>query len=149
MKHGAQAILFSIVLVIVFVSGCVSTPTNTKPAVEAYDQVLVGDSVKVQSIISDGPGWMTIHIDTNGGPGEVIGYAHVPNGLSENVMVKIDVAKRTPYLYAMLHTDKGQAGVYEFPGPDVPVMDGNNIVMKKFALNEPGDAYDSPDNSGM
>ena len=34
----------------------------------------------------------------------------------------------------MLHLDAGKIGAYEFPGPDVPVKSGSEIVMKRITL---------------
>ncbi len=50
--------------------------------------------------------------------------------------VKIDPAKATPYLWAMLHSDLGVVGKYEYPGADVPVVIAGKVVMKEFELNE-------------
>ncbi|UCF98119.1 MAG: cupredoxin domain-containing protein [Spirochaetaceae bacterium] len=37
----------------------------------------------------------------------------------------------------MLHKDAGTVRVYEFPGPDVPIRIGENIVMSSFQVSEP------------
>jgi hypothetical protein len=34
----------------------------------------------------------------------------------------------------MLHTDAGEAGTYEFPGADVPVQAGGQVVVMAFAV---------------
>jgi hypothetical protein len=67
-------------------------------------------------VVSDGPGWIVIHIEAAGATAPVIGWTAVKDGLTRNLAVKIDAAKATPVLYAMLHTDAGKVGTYEFPG---------------------------------
>ncbi len=37
----------------------------------------------------------------------------------------------------MLHVDKGQPGVYEFPGPDVPTQENGQVVMVGFTVDIP------------
>ena len=54
------------------------------------------------------------------------------DGLTRMLKVKINAAKATPILFAMLHTDAGVVGKYEFPGPDVPVMVDEKMVSPGF-----------------
>ena len=55
----------------------------------------------------------------------MIGLAPVHIGVNPNVIVKINRALVTETLNALLHVDAGQRGVYEFPGPDAPVIVSN------------------------
>ena len=101
------------------------------PSVTVRDQT-VNSSVVVQRVVSGGPGWIVIHADANGSPGPVIGYTAVKEGVNTNVKVRIDAAKTTPVLYAMLHVDAGEIGKYEFPGADVPVKTNGKMVSPAF-----------------
>jgi plastocyanin len=104
-------------------------PPSAVPSVTVSDQDAAGGTVTIDSITATGPSWIVIHIQQNGGPGPVIGYAAVPAGESRNVVVQIDIADATPVLYAMLHVDAGTVGTYEFPGPDAPVAgDHTNVA---------------------
>ena len=96
------------------------------------NQKIKGSTVMINEVLSNGPGWLVIHADSKGAPGPVIGYAAVPDGLTRELSVKINVSKATPILYAMLHTDAGVVGKYEFPGPDVPVMVDEKMVSPPF-----------------
>jgi plastocyanin len=90
------------------------------------DQPIIDGMVTVQSAHTDTPGWIVVHADADGRPGQVLGFAYIPDGTSENVMVPVALEAATERLFAMLHIDEGEAEVYEFPGPDGPVMlDGN------------------------
>lgn len=111
-------------------AGC-SKPT---PAVTVSDQADNNDTVTIAKVVSNGPGWIVIHREAAGAPGPVIGYAAVKNGENDNVVVKIDSYSGTPTLYAMLHTDVGKVGTYEFPGPDVPVMVSGAMVSPAFKV---------------
>ncbi|HTP57675.1 MAG TPA: hypothetical protein VMM82_02090 [Spirochaetia bacterium] len=108
------------------------TVTDLDPRVSVKDQTVMGSSVTIAEVLSNGPGWLVIHADAKGSPGPVIGYAMVKEGLSRDLMVKINSSKATPVLYAMLHTDAGKVGTYEFPGPDIPVMVDGNMVSPPF-----------------
>ncbi len=76
-----------------------------------------------------------IHADNNGQPGTVIGHAAVQDGVNKDVQVQIDTAQATPTLYAMLHTDAGAVGTYEFPGPDAPVQVNGQTVVQPFNVS--------------
>ncbi len=68
----------------------------------------------VDRVVSEGPGWLVIHADANGKPGPVIGYATAADGLTRNLIVRLD------------------AGTYEFPGADVPAMVDGAMVRPGF-----------------
>jgi plastocyanin len=109
------------------------TPAAAKaaamPSVSVADQPIEDDTVTVAKVVSNGPGWIVIHADKNGAPGPVLGYAPVKDGDNTDVAVKLAAEGRTETLYAMLHTDAGKVGTYEFPGADGPVaMDGKVIT---------------------
>jgi hypothetical protein len=120
----------------VMVKGAMVSPpfkvTDLDPRVVVKDQSIKDGAVSIEEVLSNGPGWLVIHADSKGAPGPVIGYAAAPDGLSLNLAVKIDVKKATPTLYAMLHTDAGKVGTYEFPGADVPVMVDGKMVSPPF-----------------
>lgn len=109
------------------------TPAPT-PSVTVADQEVVDGKITVAEVVSAGPGWIVIHTDDGGKPGPVIGYAAVADGVNTDVVVEIDVKAATPTLYAMLHTDAGAVGQYEFPGADAPVLVDGAMVMPAFAV---------------
>lgn len=108
------------------------------PSVVAEDQDSDGLMVTVRSVRAAQSGWMVIHLDQEGRPGPVLGQTAIPTGDTDNVIVFLedDIAGETT-LWAMLHIDAGQAGVYEFPGPDVPARVGDDIVMTSFVVTAP------------
>ena len=102
---------------------------------------LIGDddSVTVARVVAVQPGWVVIHRDDGGAPGAVIGHAAVDAGVSNNVVVPVDAGQATSTLHAMLHVDDGEAGVYEFPGADVPVTANGDVVVRPFEI-QPAEA---------
>ncbi len=99
------------------------------PSVTVADQPIVDGSVTVAKVVAAQDGWMVIHAQKDGGIGPVIGHAPVSSGENTNVTVAIDTDAATDTLYAMLHVDEGEKGVYEFPGPDGPVVvDGKPLA---------------------
>ena len=109
--------------------------TNSAPYVTAEDQPIIDGTVWVAAAI-DGPGWVAIHAEADGKPGPVIGYAQIPGGEWKDLKIAIDKSQATPKLFAMLHIDAGAAGTYEFPGDDVPIKDGDMIVMVPFEITK-------------
>ncbi|MGD2058700.1 MAG: hypothetical protein PVF85_01395 [Anaerolineales bacterium] len=104
-------------------------------AVDVSDQDIMGGRVVIDRVVSDGPGWVVIHITADGSPGPIIGYAMVEPGETTDLAVDIDAERATEQLFAMLHVDAGQGGVFEFPdGPDVPATQDNAIVNTPFTV---------------
>jgi hypothetical protein len=74
----------------------------------------------------------------------VIGYRAINPGMNYNIVIEIDTTRATPTLFAMLHTDDCEAGVYEFgavQGCDGPVRVNDAVVTPPFsvALIDAGD----------
>lgn len=115
-------------------------PEGLTPSVKVSDQAISNGTVTVEQVTSPGPGWIVIHVNSSGAPGPIIGWAQVKTGVNNNVPVTIDTSKATPVLYAMLHTDAGAVGTYEFPGPDTPVMLNGQMVSPAFGVTGGGGA---------
>lgn len=107
---------------------------QTTPSVTVSDQPIVNNTVTVDQVVSNGPGWIVIHADDNGSPGTVLGHAAVSDGENTNVVAELATEGRTEMLWAMLHEDTGTVGTYEFPGGDPPVTVDGNIVMQSFTI---------------
>jgi plastocyanin/anti-sigma-K factor RskA len=59
---------------------------------------------------------------------------NAPGAAGILVVVAIDTSKATATLYAMLHTDAGTVGTYEFPEPDAPVQGDASQVNPPFQV---------------
>ena len=140
----ARWLAIAAVLVAAFLVLGPSAWAQVTPSVTVADQAVSGGTVTIGQVVSSGPGWLVVHIDANGSPGPVIGYATVPDGLTRNLSVKIDPAKATPVLYAMLHADAGTVGTYEFPGADKPVMVEGKMVSPAFSSTALGVSASAP-----
>jgi hypothetical protein len=104
---------------------------STVPTVVAEDQIVLdGENlpadlsvpapptstapyVNVWAVLSAGPGWVTVHQDVDGAPGELVGFNAVTEGLNQNVQVQIDGELATPTVWVMLHEDTGEVGDFE------------------------------------
>lgn len=110
--------------------------TGLPPSVIVLDQEFDEDSVTIRQAVSQGAGWIVIHTDNEGSPGPIIGFAPLSDGVNADVRVEVDESDSTEMLFAMLHVDAGTAGVYEFPGDDVPVMEDDQVVMTPFKVGK-------------
>lgn len=102
------------------------------PSVTVSDQAIENGTVTIESVFSNGPGWLVVHAQADGKPGPVLGHSPLVDGENSNVVVEVDEAGVTPVLYAMLHTDAGTIGTYEFPGDDGPVQVDGAVVTPPF-----------------
>ena len=126
-----------------------TSPASTAPAaspaastvsgsLDAVDQSGDGKTITIKAAnITGSTGFIAIHADLSGKPGPVVGHVAIPAGDSSNVVVTLDKASPTGAYWPMLHLDAGTIGTYEFPGPDVPVKTGADIVMKKITVTVP------------
>jgi hypothetical protein len=90
------------------------------------------------NVAVDAPGWIVIHADDSGSPGAVIGVAPLEAGTTGDIAVPIQSGQVTAILHAMLHFDAGEAGTFEFPGPDEPMTNANGgIIVLPFAVTVP------------
>jgi uncharacterized surface protein with fasciclin (FAS1) repeats len=106
---------------------------DVTPSVTVIDQGSTGTNVAVIQAVAAQAGWMVIHADNDGAPGPVLGHASLPAGTTDNIIVTLDEPiSGEVKLWAMLHVDEGEAGVYEFPGPDAPVTLDGAVVMEPF-----------------
>ncbi len=111
-------------------------PTPIRPAIAVDDQVLEEDGrLTIASVISPDPAWLVIHAQHEGQVGEVLGVTAVPSGSSSDITVTLDPLAATPRLVAILHQDGGEAGEFEFPGPDDPIQDDGDVVSIGFAVD--------------
>lgn len=109
---------------------------NQPPSILISDQSLKADNQLLINKASIGDdGWLVIHTKGNGQPGSVIGYTSLLKGRAEAIKVTIDKTNLTPSLIAMLHYDRGQKGVFEFPGDDGPVIKDQQVIMKEFNIS--------------
>ena len=104
------------------------------------DQAVKSGSVLVSMVNAVKPGWVAVFTDDNGQPGILLGYTAVPAGTSSDVKVTIDAGKATDKMIAMLLTDEGEAGKFEYPGADMPVKNANvnTNVMAVFSQVKTG-----------
>jgi hypothetical protein len=130
-----QTILFSACSPIPATGGELQTINEPQPFIEVVDQSIVDGSVIVPKVYSNGPGWVVIHSNVASTPGAVIGYAPVVDGENLGVEVIIDPLSTTKVLYAVLYTDAGLVGEFEFPGADEPVFVDDKEVLQSFMVD--------------
>ena len=123
-KAGRFMVVIAVITALLMMA--ISVNAQMEPAVEVSEQVVLNGTVTVAKVVSEGPGFIVIHKDNGEGSfGPVIGYRWVNPGENFNISVPINASEATSTLYAMLHVDSGEVGVYEFgtvEGADGPVV---------------------------
>jgi hypothetical protein len=82
----------------------------------------------VYTIVSDGPGWVVFHADKDGEPGAILDYIFVGSGTNSIARTEDVRDISSEQFHVMLHKDFGRLSVFEFPGPDGPVYEENEII---------------------
>lgn len=118
-----------------------------QPSVEAADQAIAENGVvTLERVEALEPTWVAVHSDADGQIGPVIGARLLEPGLHEGVTMTIDWRRGTPALYAVLHEDDGEAGVFEYPDGDLPVLKSGEPFVAAFKATFPPEilVYDQP-----
>lgn len=115
-------------------------PTATEPAlipaVSVTDQVLDDDGqLVISQVVAPEAGWVVVYTDESGSAGEVLGFSAVNEGQNEEVTIQIEALSATETLHVLLHTDAGDSGVFDFPGPDDPLSDESGPVEAMFVVD--------------
>jgi len=108
---------------------------DLKPSLTVVAQDVIRGTITVAEAAAPEKGWIVVHADDAGSFGPIIGQAPVEAGVHTDLTVYIDVDAATETLYAMLHIDGGVFGVFEFPGPDMPVLEEGNPVSPAFIVS--------------
>lgn len=131
-KRISLLIIFAMLAMLV---GLVSAD-HFNPQVIVNDQVSTDGTVTIAQVNSAAEGFLVVHADNGEGSfGAVIGHTPLHPGANYNVVVDIDTSMATSTLYAMLHEDTGEIGVYEFgevDGADGPVAVDGDVVTPTF-----------------
>lgn len=107
------------------------------------DDQLFGDSIVVKSIDLSGDSWLAIHEDLNGKPGNILGAAWFPQGVSSGAVELQRPTVNGGVYYAMLHADKQTRGddghkVFDYK-IDTPLTDetGDPLMVKFMTTATP------------
>ncbi|MCC6606632.1 MAG: hypothetical protein IT327_25715 [Anaerolineae bacterium] len=112
-------------------------PTPAVPLINAADQPLTdAGALQIANVVAPEDGWLVLYAMTDGALGEVLGFTAVTTGLNQNLTLTIDPQLATPTLGAVLHSDLGESGEFEFPdGPDVPLEWESAQIATTFDLD--------------
>lgn len=120
-------------------SSATSTESISSPAgpnaLSVANQVS-GLTVAIDSVTLENSGWVAIHEERDGGLGNILGAAWIPEGTSENVsidLLRATAAERS--YYAVLHGDNGDR-TFDYH-IDLPLVSETNapIAVKFFTEN--------------
>ncbi len=111
-----------------------SAMQDLKPSLTVVAQDVIRGAITIAEAVAPEKGWIVVHADDAGSFGPIIGQAPVEAGVHTELTVYIDVDAATETLYAMLHVDGGVFDVFEFPGPDMPVLEEGDPISPAFAV---------------
>jgi len=152
-----KGIIFFILIILLIVAGFLMFNAFLKENViekEAQEEVVVEDEVMLPLIVPEqaggseifientvlqNAGFVVIHKEENGKPGEIIGASDLLQvGTKKNFLMDIDEeVVEGDTLFAMIHTDDGD-GVFD-GSLDSPFIDDNgDIVLVKFIIVNAG-----------
>lgn len=128
--------------------------TDTTPRISVDDQeISENNEVVIAEVVVDADGFVVVHATNDAGEAiapESIGSAPVSAGTNEAVTVELDEEiTEDSILFAMLHTDSNENGVYEYgadeTGVDEPVVVDNEVVAEPFTVTVPTEETESED----
>lgn len=103
--------------------------TIRAPMVEVSDQAVESNEITIDQARVGVRSWVVVHLaDSQGQPGEVVGWTQLTQSNNSDVTVSLDDSKTYSsgdVLFAMLHIDAPPADQFGFPGgDDVPEVFG-------------------------
>ena len=102
-------------------------------SISARYQESDGSSVTVANVVAGSDSWLAIRADEAFAPGAVLGYAATPAGEYMDLVIELDEPlTEDAMVWAVLHVDDGEIGLFEFPDGDEPLHYNNAIVMGPF-----------------
>lgn len=127
----------------------VSFEAALPPDVFVLNQPVIDRKVVVERAVSHGPGWLVIYRDEEGATGNIIGFAHLEDGVNEQIEVELLTSAVSPVLHIIIHEDTRTPGEFDFPGADIPmrfqgqipnpysfrVDTGNYVIMRDQPLS--------------
>jgi hypothetical protein len=107
-----------------------ATPEPPEPEVTAVEQAVGDDGeVIISSVVALDDGWLVLYTDEEGEVGEPLGHVAVEEGENSDLRFTVDPYLVTDRLHAVLHSDQGELGTFEFPGVDTPLeVDGDEVA---------------------
>ncbi len=103
----------------------------------ASDQFGDGTSVLIEEVVLTGTsGWIAIHSNGHGGPGEIIGVSDLlPPGTTGRVRITLNkVLESSDAVFPMLHMETNNNSTYDFPRADGPARINGELVMLLMQL---------------
>jgi len=106
------------------------TPDGNINRVSLLDQY-PGNVVYLTSVQLSAPGWVVIHSDKNGQPGDIIGSAYFDKGINPGKITLTKSMIDGQTYYAMIHSDDGDKKFN--PAKDLPLKNTvGSIIMQIF-----------------
>lgn len=118
------------------------TPTSTQASSDGANSVSVsnqapGLSVSIDSVSLQNPGWVAIHDDRDGKPGNILGAAWLPEG--NHGHVSVDLLRSTVsgrWYHAVLHSDNGDK-TFDYK-VDTAILDASSTpIAVRFSVEAP------------
>lgn len=136
MRLGAAAFVLLLSLIVSLPARGQAQPAGS---IEVESQKVVDGAIVIRLASISQDGWVVVRKAGPDGKPVVapeIGTARIRAGESRDVVVQLsEPVADGATIWAMLHIDKGDIGVYEFPGgPDTPVVAAGAPVMAELTV---------------
>ncbi|MRS11816.1 MAG: hypothetical protein EG823_01930 [Actinobacteria bacterium] len=99
-------------------------------AIEVADQDVSTGTLTVDRALAPTDGWIVVHLDDEGAPGQRVGLLRIPAGESLASIVELYPIPLTETLFVAVHADRGEAGLFEFD-----MMDKINSADQPFFVD--------------
>lgn len=135
MSPGRLGVLVAVAVVVVVAAGALVAAHGN--GVSVSPQVVTEEGVLVESASITQEGYVAVHRDDGGEPGEVMGHASLEQGDNQNVRVPLDaMPDGQQRVWVVLHEDDGDG---EFNAGDDPPLESFGSVAGRQIMVSPGD----------
>jgi len=114
----------------------------TIPELVVSDQEVLKDGIiTIDLVAATKPGWIALHHDEGGRPGQMAAYAPVQSGTNQDLALAVNWREATTQLHAVLYEDMGEVGHFEDVVIDHPVRLEGIQITTLFEAIFPPDVY--------
>ncbi|GEM_PF-2581177 len=112
-----------------------ATVTPTSPTLTVTTQPIENNSITVDSLYLDRPGFAAIHLVAEGGvpSSRIVGNSEIISGRVTNTVIPLSGHEGSTHLIAMLHYDNGD-GVYTIADENAPALVDGEALWKRFRI---------------
>ena len=141
-------IIFAVIIIVAGIGYATYTLTAPKSklatnATSETSEIMIGSALPGSTVtVADAnlkeKSFLVVRREENGEPSGIIGVSNLlPVGENKNIAINLNQTTReSETIYLIAHIDGDGNGIFQFPGPDIPLNDQNgNLIIARVTIS--------------